>query len=48
LNKSETGKLDKAFGVHWNKGKNRQVTGDSTGVTEGQADLNTIKRLLGK
>jgi len=48
LNKSETGKLDKAFGVNWNRGPNRQVTGDSTGVTEGQADLNTIKRLLGK
>jgi hypothetical protein len=36
LNKSETGKLDKAFGVHWNKGKNRQVTGDSTGIAEGE------------
>jgi hypothetical protein len=35
LNKSETGKLDKAFGVHWNKGKNRQVTGDPAGVKEG-------------
>ena len=48
LNKSETGRLDRAFGVNWNKGPNREVTGDPTGVTEGQADLNTIKRLLGK
>ena len=38
LNKSETGKLDKAFGVHWNKGPNREVTGDPTGVAEGSQE----------
>ena len=34
LNKSATGKLDRAFGVNWNKGPNREVTGDPTGVAE--------------
>ena len=35
LNKSETSRLDKAFDVNWEKGKNRQVTGDPSSVKEG-------------
>ena len=38
LNKSETGRLDRAFGVNWNRGPNRQVTGDPTGVAEGSQE----------
>ena len=35
LNKSETGRLDKAFGVNWEpKGRRKEISGDPTGVAE--------------
>ena len=35
LNKSETGRLDKAFGVNWiAKNKRKEISGDPTGVSE--------------
>ena len=45
LNKSETGRLDKAFGVNWEpKGRRKEISGDPTGVTEQQ--LNEFLPLL--
>lgn len=44
LNKSETGRLDKAFGVNWEpKGRRKEISGDPTGVAEGLGK--DIKRL---
>jgi len=48
LNKSETGRLDKAFGVNWEpKGRRKEISGDPTGVSEGQEYLDRIRSLSG-
>ena len=48
LNKSETGRLDKAFGVNWEpKGRRKEISGDPTGVSEGQEHLDRIRSLSG-
>ena len=48
LNKSETGRLDKAFGVNWEpKGSRKEISGDPTGVSEGQEHLDRIRSLSG-
>ena len=48
LNKSETGRLDKAFGVNWEpKGRRKEISGDPTGVAEDQEHLDRIRSLSG-
>ena len=48
LNKSETGRLDKAFGVNWEpKGRRKEISGDPTGVSESQEHLDRIRSLSG-
>ena len=48
LNKSGTGRLDKAFGVNWEpKGSRKEISGDPTGVSEGQEHLDRIRSLSG-
>lgn len=40
LNKSETGRLDKAFDVRWEPtNKRKEITGDPTGVNEGHCNM---------
>ena len=48
LNKTTTGRLDKAFGVRWEpKGRRKEISGDPTGVSEGEDNLNRIRKLSG-
>jgi hypothetical protein len=48
LDKSVTGRLDKAFGVNWNpKGRRKEISGDPTGVSESEDHLNRIRKLSG-
>ena len=46
LKKSETSRLDKAFGVHWEPtNKRKEITGDPSGVAEGTGQQLSIEQL---